>query len=207
MDSQKTIKVDDVTEVAVVELLSNVFNSIAYMDPETVRRNLELGSEGGMSEQDRSIRMELGNYLMSHFSLIFIGLIVNQDFRDTFMEAVSVEIALDDKDANFVKKIRSEMKDDKVRDTKGNFVLNFSSYNDKIYRKINGKLSDSFNIVSSFGDTVDNFVGELTDEDMTDIGFCVSNFMYLIRAFSQNALFTNYVKAVCHSVQQQLDLK
>ena len=138
MDSQKTIKVDDVTEVAVVELLSNIFNSIAYMDPETVRRNLELGSEGGMSEQDRSIRMELGNYLMSHFSLIFIGLIVNQDFRDTFMEAVSVEIALDGKDADFVKKIRSEMKDDKVRDTKGNFVLNFSSYNDKIYRKING---------------------------------------------------------------------
>ena len=205
MDSQTMIKVDKVAEAAVVGLLSDVFDSIAYLDAETVRKNVELAA-GGMSKYDRSIRMELGNYLMSHFALIFVGLIVNADFRNTFMEAVSVEITLDNKDSEFVSKIRGEMKDDKIRDSKGNFVIDFSSYNDKVYRKINGKLSDSFGRVSAFNTTIDTFITELTEDDMLDIGYCISNFMYLIRAFSKNALFTNYVKAVVHKVQSQLEI-
>ena len=200
------VNVNPSAEAAVVELLANVFTSISYIDASTVRRNIELASEGGMSKFDRSIRVELANYLISHFSLIFVGLIVNKDFRDTFMEAVSVEMALDGKNEAFVAKIRDEMTENLPKVSKGNFVLDFSAYNDNIYKKLNTKLSRSFDKISEFDATLDQFASELSDEDKINIGYCVSNFMYVIRAFAKNQLFSNYVKSVVHSVQEQLDI-
>ncbi len=37
---------------------------------------------------------------------------------------------------------------------------------------------------------------------MIDTGFCVSNFMYLLRAFSKNDLFVEYVKEVVKFVSE-----
>lgn len=205
--SYENVKVDPIAEAAIVELLSNLFNDVAYMDADTVRHNIELATENGMSKSDRSIRVELANYLLSHFSLIFVGLVVNEEFRETFKEAVSVEIALDNKDEAFVKNIRSEMQDGESSPSKGNFVVNFGVYNDNIYRKLNGKLSSSFDKITQYDDTMSELIDDLTDDEMIGIGFCVSNFMYLIRAFAKNPLFANYVKTVVHNVQNTLGIK
>lgn len=199
--------VNDVAELAVVKLVSTIFSDVAYMEPSTVRHNVELACEGGMSREDRSIRAELANYLMSHFSLLYIGLIINKEFRDTFVEAVSVEIALDDKDEEFVNNIRKDMQDGRPKTSKGNYVINLSSYNEKVYQKLNGKLAESFDKVIQFNDAITEIAADLTDEECSEIGFVASNFMYLIRAFAKNPLFTNYAKSVLHTVQEQLDIK
>ena len=177
------------------------------MEPSTVRHNVELACEGGMPRDDRSIRAELANYLMSHFSLLYIGLIINKEFRDTFVEAVSVEIALDDKDEEFVNNIRKDMQDGRPKTSKGNYVINLSSYNEKVYQKLNGKLAESFDKVIQFNDAITEIAADLTDEECSEIGFVASNFMYLIRAFAKNPLFANYAKSVLHTVQEQLDVK
>ena len=203
----ENVNVDPTAESAVVELLANVFNSIAYMDPDTVRHNIELASEGGMSKADRSIRVELANYLLSHFSLIFVGLVVNKEFRDTFKEAVSIEIALDNKDKDFVKQMRQEMKDSNPGESKGNFVLNFGNFNENVYKKMNLKLSDSFSKITEYDETIGELSSELSEDDMIDIGYCASNFMYLVRAFAKNNMFANYVKTVVHNVQETLKIK
>ena len=83
------------------------------MDPDTVEDNILLGCEGGSSEDDRSINAELADYLTSNFSLIFTELLVNRDFRNTFMEAVTVEIELTNRDAACVRKVRAIMKNGK----------------------------------------------------------------------------------------------
>lgn len=206
--SINTDAVDFIAENAVTELISVVFSNIAYMDPETVRSNMELASEYGMSKSDRSIKVDLANYLLSHFSLIYTGLIVNSDFRDTVVEAVAVEIALDSKPAGFVQQIRSDMQNNKslVSDRKGIYVINLGRYNDSVYKKINAKLFDSFDKVKKFDKAIDYATDNLEDDAKIRIGFCVSNFMYLIRAFSKNPLFTRYVKTIIHSVQHQLGL-
>lgn len=198
--------VDATTEKAMVELLSNLFSSVAYMDPETVHHNLEMACENGMSKSDRSIRAEFANYCINHYALIFIGLVVNKDFREMFAEAVSVEIALDTKSEDNIAKIRKSMLDGKNHPSKGNFVLDFSRFNDAIYRKINGKLAASFDCIKEFGDTLDDFIEKLSDTDKMDIGFCISNFMYLIRAFAKNQLFDDYIETVISSVQEQLSV-
>lgn len=203
------VDVDFVAENAVIELISVVFSNVAFMDPDTVRHNMELACEGGMTKTDRSIKTDLANYLLSHFSLIYTGLIVNSDFRDTVVEAVSVEIALDSKPSEFVKQIRSDMQNGEMQRLdaqKGSYVINFSKYNDNVYKKLNGKLFDSFDKIKSYDKVIDYESSNLDEETKIRIGFCVSNFMYLIRAFSKNPLFTRYVKTIVHSVQTQLGI-
>jgi hypothetical protein len=208
MNHDDEIMVNPIAEQAIVDLLSSIFDGIAYLDSETVRYNVLLACEGGMSKEDRSIRVELGNYLMSHFGIIFAGLVINNDFREAFTEAVSTEISLDDMPADKVSVIRNAMRDTVDRSSSsGNFVINLGSFNDKIYRKINSKLLDSFGRIDSFSDAVDDFIRDLTDDERIDIGFVVSNFMYLVRAFSKNAVFTFYVKSVVHDVMQKLGIK
>lgn len=203
VDAVPVCEPDAAAEAAVVELLFNVFDGIAYMDPDAVHQNMVLAS-GGFSMEDRSIRMELANYLIGHFAFIYAGLIVNDDFRRTFMEAVSVEIALDSEPEGFVMDVRAQMADQKERDSRGNFVVNLSVYNDAFYRRINSKLSFSFGKVTQFGESIDRFAAQLSDDNRIDIGYCASNFMYAIRAFSKNAAFAGYVKSVVHSVEQTL---
>ncbi len=96
-NSSVSVCVDDHAERAVVALLANMFESVAYVDADTVRKNIELGCRGGFSRSDRSVPEEVAEYLMRHAGMIFLGLIINEDFRDTFMEAVAIEEALDTK--------------------------------------------------------------------------------------------------------------
>lgn len=204
MYEEMNANVNPVAEAAVVELLANVFNAIAYMDADTIRYNVELACVGGMTKIDRSIPIELADYLLSHFSFIFVGLIVNKDFRSTIVEAVSVEIALDDREPEFVTKIREDMNYEPPKDTKNSFIVDLSTYDDEIYKEINLKLSESFDKLSNYNSCIDEFAAELTDDEMMDIGYCSSNFMYLIRAFAKNTVFSNYVMAVVRSVEKNL---
>ena len=99
------------------------------------------------------------------------------------------------------------MQDGKVKPSKGNFVVNFGAYNEKVYKKLNGKLADSFDSVVQFNDAITAIAADLGEKERSEIGFVSSNFMYLIRAFSKNHLFTNYTKSVIHTVQEQLGVE
>lgn len=198
------------TEASIINLLATVFNPIAYMEPSTVRYNIERGCPGGFSKEDRTMRVELGNFIINHFSVIFFGLIANDVFRESIKEAVSVEIALDDKDEAFVSDIRKDMKmeeEKSAKPSKGNYVINFSGYNDDFYRKFNEKLLASFKKTSEFDDVIDDMAHELTQDDLLDIGFIASNFMYLYRAIAKNEVFAHYIKSVVRSVEKELNIK
>lgn len=190
---------------AVLNIISNLFNGVAYLDGKTIDADMQLACNGGMSKEDRSIRFELANYLMSHMSLIYTGLIANEDFREVFVNAVALELGLDQESPETVEKVREGLKSDKTRVSKGNFVVDLTNFNSEIYRRINSKIGDSFNIIFDKADQIDSFASELSDDDKIDIGFCVSHFMYLIRAFSKNDLFAEYVKSVTHAVQGVFD--
>lgn len=196
--------VDVIAEIATVEILSNIFNHIAYMDAETVRENIEMACYGGFEPSDRTIPKEVGDWIMDNFSLIFLGLIVNQDFRDAMMEAVSVEIGLEERDDGFIKRIRDEMGSSENLEGMDNYLIDLGRYSDDMYRYINGRLADSFGKITDFGETVDIMISELSEDDMIDIGFCVSNFMFLLRAFAQNGVFREYIKTVVETVSKTI---
>ena len=194
------------SETAVIQLLSDIFLGVAYFDVDTMRDNVALACAGGAPKDLRTIKVEIANYLLSNFGVIFMGLIINEDFRDIFVEATSIEIALDDKDPEFIKNIRNSMKMDSEKPSKGNFVVNLENYNDNIYKKVVTKIGDSFRRVESYNDAVDMLINELSDRAMMDIGFCFSNFMYLYRAFANDPVFFEYVRKVIRSVKDELNL-
>ena len=197
--NMSNIHIDSHAEKAVVYFLAQLFPLIAYTDTSEIHKNIELGCEGGMTYHDRSISMELADVLMSEFGLIYTGLIVNKEFREAFVEAISTEKALDMRNAEFVSKIRRDMGDDMygVSDHEDYYVIDLSRYNDEIFRQIAGTLARSFNIIEPYEEEVDLFAAELSEDDRIGIGYIASNFMYLIRAFAHNPLFTGYVLKVC----------
>lgn len=203
MDATIT-KVDAIAESAVVELINILFKDIAYLDYETVYHNVKRACD--MDKSDRSIRAERANYLLNHFEMFYIGLIANAEFRESFKDAVSVEIALDDEPEDSVREIRMSMHDAKKPESRGNFIIDLSKYNDGVYKKISGMISDSFGKVKAYESVVDELSAELSDDAKIEIGFCMSNFMYLIRAFSKNDMFFNYVRSIIRSVQKELSI-
>ena len=198
--------VDSHAECGVLCFLKDIFSDVGFMDADSVRRNLNLGCKGGASEYDRSISMKLADDLLGKFGLIFAGLIVNRDYRDAFMEAVSVEIALCDRDEEFVRKIRRDMGEDTygIIDHDHCYVIDLSSYDDEIFRRIAGTISSSFEVIMSYEEAVDVFAADLSEDDRIAIGYIASNFMYLIRAFAHNHLFAEYVMTVCETAASSL---
>lgn len=202
------INIDLKSEAAVVELLTNIFSSVAYTEPGTIRHNIELASNDGMTKNERSISVEFTNYLLTHFSTIFLGLIVNDEIRRTFKEAVCIEIALDNHDEDYVKNIRNAQMDigscvDKSKCTDV-YVVNLSAYSEGTYKKLNKMISESFTKIEIYDETLDSMIDDLTDEDKINIGFCVSNFMYLLRALSKNQLFATYTKTIINTTEEIL---
>ena len=204
----KQIKVNDDTEARVVNFIANLFNPIAYMEPTVMRHNMELACVGGMSKEDRSMRIGLGNYLINHFSTFYMGLITNDVFRQAVMEAVTVEIALDEKNEDFVRETRRSMIHIKEHDaaSKGDYVLDFGKYNDDFFKKFCQKLADSFTKTEEFEDAENEMITQLLDEEKIDNGFIISNFAYLFRAFAKNEIFAHYVKTVIHGVEKQIGI-
>lgn len=200
-----TGKPNELAVQGISDLIGVLFKDVAYLDVSTLRDNFNLAS-GGMPVSDRSIRAELANYLMSHFGLIYVGLIANQDFRETVAEAVTVEIALTSKTPEFVRHFRHNMLDGTAKQSKGNFVIDLSKFDVNVYKKISGKLFGSIEKIADLDNAVTSLVNDLDDEAKISIGLCMSNFMYLIRAFAKNELFVKYVKTVIHEVEVTLNI-
>ena len=78
---------DAYAEDFIVALIGEYFGNIAAIDDKTLRENVVLGCENGFSEEDRSVRTELADYLFEEFSVIYLGLLVNDDFRSSFKKA------------------------------------------------------------------------------------------------------------------------
>lgn len=196
------IHVNAVTEDMIAAgVIDTMFNDIAYLDPETVRHNLELGCEGGMSKSDRAISSALALYLMRHFGFIYMGLVSNEQFRVLFREAVEEEMTLDDVSEETLKTIRKDMAKGESSFGKAKFVIDFGKFNQKTWDTFSGMFSKSLDDMLPWEKEIYELENELDDDAKIEIGFCISNFMYLIRAFSKNLAFANTVREIVDDVQ------
>ena len=210
------VQVNPITETMVVELIDTMFKDVLYLgvdaddntkeksalDPETIYTNLQLACEGGMSRADRAISRDLAMYLIKHFGIIYMGLISNVTFREMFVDAVDEEIALDDSDEDTVRVIRGDMREGETPFSKSKFVLYFSTTNNDVYDKLSHMISDSLDALMPFAKEIEELTDELSTEAKIQIGFCINNFMYLIRAFAKNPTFANCVKEVIENVKR-----
>lgn len=202
-------KVDPASENAVVQLLASLFNDVAYMTPEDVRHNIQCASEGGFPVEDRTYKASTMNYLLSRFSLIFVGLLSNAEFRKAFIDAIAMEQNIEDQTPEKQKEIRDDMNAIKLK-SNGNeakMVLNFSGYNDEVFKKINAKLFESFTKLDGYDAAIDDMIDHESEECKDEFGYIVSNFAYLLRAFDKDTIFFAYVSSVLKNVQKTMGLE
>lgn len=201
--------VDELAENAVVQLLAGLFNDVAYMTAGDVRHNIQCMSEGGFSAEDRTCKSNVVNYLISRFSLIFVGLLSNKEFREAFLDAIAMEQNLEDQTPEKQKEIRRDMNTVQMKTSAQSvdMVFNFSRYDEALYQKINAKLLDSFNRMDGYDDAIDEMIRHQTPECKDEIGAIVSNFAYLLKAFDKNMVFFAYVSSVLKHVQASMGLE
>ncbi len=203
------------TEEAVVTLIANVFNAIAFMNPETVRHNMEMGSEGGFAKEYRTISKSLADYMLENFSIFFICLVVNKDYRETLIKSIDIEMTRDELGDDFVNGVLAKMDPcefiwdfDNMVNSSDSCVIDFSKpYNDALYKEINGILADSFEKIEQYNPLMDVIIGNLSDDDLLDIGYIVSNFMYLIRAHICDMFTLSHTMHYLSTLKKQLEIK
>jgi hypothetical protein len=208
--SDLDVYVDHCAEEDMIDILANLFNRVAFMDPYAVRYNMELAS-GAMSLEDRTMDAEFLDYFIDNFCIIFYGLICNDTFRDAVVEAVSVEILLDEKDRDFVQNIRQDMKDDRMNSfcMGDRYTLDFSTYDECEFQRLRTRLIHSFEMIEDrFGDALDDTAYEFAEREdkMLELGFISSNFAYLYRAINYNQTFAHYIMSVLGSVKAELGI-
>lgn len=190
----------------ITALIGEYFGNIAAIDDKTLHENIVLGCENGFSEEDRSVRTELVDYLFDNFSVIYLGLLVNDDFRSSFRKAVDLELGLAGKSSSYIDDVRQKLRNGPVLPSKGNAVIDLSGFDLAAAKDISIKIRSSMDKIAPFSDEFNALVQEVTDSDAAAIGFCISNFMYLFRAFDKNSAFENYVRSIVKTVGTNLGI-
>ncbi len=186
---------------AFVKKMREMVEPFAYMDDDIIRKNTDLAVGNGMSADDRTISFECAHYIMTNLAYIFMGVVLDESFRNTFVECLNVEIEFDKKSEEQKKKIRDKMKDKKPYDSMGSIVIGVSSFSPLVDKLFSAGLAEGFDTLEKHEDEFDSAVEALTDEEKTKLGFLFSNWMYLIRAFTHNDLFMSYIVTVIEKVK------
>ncbi len=190
-------------ELFVVRLLPILFDeSVACFDLSAVKLNSLLATPSGWSEDDRSIRVGLADYLLDNFGYIRSYFIAEKSLREMLVACVKCEMELDFCSREKLIRFREFNKDPEKHPDEKMYVINLGSYDSGVANMINEKLAASMDKVEYFEDLIGMNIADLTEEDRMDIGFCVSNYMYLIRAFAKNGPLSQTVKSALINLLQ-----
>lgn len=187
-----------------VEMLRGMTGGFAILSDEVLANNVKLLSGSGMSYEDRTISFECAEYVMSNMAYMFMGLVLDPNFKKSFIDALNVELQIDGQPANVKEQTRKQMKDGKPFASKGSIVLGVTQFVQPIQDDLIRKMNEGFGKLDPYAAEFDAAVAGLTVEQKIEIGFVVSNFVYLIRAFSQNDMFMSYVVTVIEKVKATL---
>lgn len=186
----------------IVAMMRNMVSSFAYLNDDVINKNLKLANGQGMSPDDRTISFECVNYLFSNMAFILTGLVLDERFKQAFLDAVALEMQIDLKLPDERAKIRKDMTDPKSYPSAGSVVVGFTMFTPGIHAMLVSSMSNGFETLGPFAGEFDAEAAKLSDEQRTEYGFIFSNFMYLIRAFSHNDMFMSYVITVIERVKE-----
>lgn len=191
---------------AFIDKMTDIVSYFAVIDNTTVARNMELAAGNGMSIDDRTVSFECAEYVIANMPFIFMGLVLNNTFKESFIKAVAVELSIDQQSDDVKKKMRSGMKDPNGYASVGSIVIGITSFTKPVEDSFFAKMNANFEALDPYAGDFDKAVSKLTTEDKMTYGAIFSNFMYLIRAFTHNDNFMGYVIKVIEEVKSTLKI-
>lgn len=186
---------------AFVDMLREMVGGFAILSENVLQKNMKLMSGEGLSYEDRTVSFECADYVISNLAYIFMGLVLDSNFKESFMDALNVELQIDSMPANQREQVRKQMKDLKQYQSKGSIVLGVTTFVPPIADNLTRKMQEGFSKLDAYADEFDAEVAKMPNENKVELGFIFSNFMYLIRAFTHNDMFMSYVITVIEKVK------
>jgi hypothetical protein len=186
-----------------IHILVSAVNGFALLSEDVIDKNMKMAISG-LSNEERTISFECVDYLMSNLGVIIMGLVLDNTFKESFKEAVMLEMQLDTESPESRAKKREAMKDKKAYTSAGSIVIGVTSFTPVIEDELMNKMQHSFDMMDAYSDEFDTEVAKMTEDRKIEYGFIFSNFMYLIRAFTHNDLFMSYVITVVEKVKDTL---
>ena len=186
-----------------VSAMINVVKDFSLLSEDVIKKNLDMATKD-LPNSDRTISFECVDYLMSNLGVIVMGLVLDNAFKESFKEAIMIEMQLDTESPESKAKKRKAMKDTKDYESAGSIVIGVTSFTPAIEKSFMDKMQHSFDMMDPYASEFDEEVSHLSDDRKIEYGFIFSNFMYLIRAFTHNDLFMSYVITVIEKVKDTL---
>ena len=184
------------------DMMRRLVSNFAMIDENVYQQNMRMAHGEGMSEQDRALSLECATYLMTNMAFICMGLVLDQKFKKSFLDAVSVEMYIDGASDAEKKQIRDSVTNPNVyKSPYSGMIIGMTTFMPQISRELMHQLNAGFDNLSSYAGEFDAEVAKLTQDQKMEYGFIFSNFMYLIRAFMQNDAFMGYVATVLDKVR------
>lgn len=180
--------------------MKNMVGAFAILSDDVIAENLKMAL-GGFSSEDRTMPYEVADYLMSNMGFIFMGLVLDENFKNSFKESLKIELNIDKQPDHIKEATRKKMGDPKKYTSRGSMVIGTSDFLPEVKAALSKKMQDSFDRLDGFAEEFDNEIKNLTRTQKLEYGFIFSNFMYLARAFTHNDMFMSYVISVIEKVK------
>lgn len=191
-------------EGGILSMLKEMTGAFAYIDDSVVAKNIDLAAGQGMTADDRMVPFEVADYFVGNVAYIIMAAIFDKNFKQQFLDAVALEIMIDQKTPDEKREIRRGMKSPTPPTYSGYIVLGISSFSPQLESVISTKMERGFANLDKYADEFDAKVNSLSDEEKREYGFIVSNWMYLIRAITHNDLFSAYIVSVVEQLKDKL---
>lgn len=185
---------------AFVVQLRDMVGAFAILSDDVIAQNAQMAL-GGFSADDRTVSFECADYLMSNMGFIFMGLVLDTNFKNAFKESLKVELQIDSQSPDIKAATRAKMQNPKQYKFNGSMVIGMTEFLPEVKDLLLRKMHASFSALDEFADEFETEIQHLTREQKIEYGFIFSNFMYLIRAFTHNDLFMSYVISVIEKVK------
>lgn len=186
--------------VLFVAQMKNMVGSFAILSDDVISQNMKMAL-GGFPAEDRTLPYEVAEYLMSNMGFIFMGLVLDENFKNAFKESLKIELQIDKQPDNVKAATRAKMGNQKSYKSRGAMVIGTSEFLPEVKAALIKKMQDSFNQLNGFAEEFDAEIKNLTRTQKLEYGFIFSNFMYLARAFTHNDMFMSYVISVIEKVK------
>ena len=138
--------------VLFVAQMKNMVGSFAILSDDVISQNMKMAL-GGFLAEDRTLPYEVAEYLMSNMGFIFMGLVLDENFKNAFKESLKIELQIDKQPDNIKAATRAKMGNQKSYKSRGAMVIGTSEFLPEVKAALIKKMQDSFNQLNGFAFT------------------------------------------------------
>lgn len=186
-----------------------IASSFSRMHEEVLQQN-RLVILRGLPDDVRKVSLESMMFIANHFGYLMTALILNyRDIRNVFANALSEELDLMKVSADQRKVAHEKNGGYGFDDHDHPIELGISRFTQSIELSVVGTMHSSMNVINNtkLASAIDDaFENKYEQKDADDIGALLSNPVFLLVLFNNNATFVYQVSQICDALKAEYEI-